>query len=41
MEKKIDETGIVPGAVLLLQTLIQVASGNIELLEYWRKERPR
>ena len=33
----IDEEGIVPGAVLSLQMLIQVASGNTELLEHWRK----
>lgn len=35
----IDEEGIVPGAVLSLQMLIQVASGNTELLEHWRKAR--
>ncbi|WP_300753368.1 hypothetical protein [Janthinobacterium sp.] len=35
--KEIDEEGIVPGAVLSLQMLIQVASGNTELLEHWRK----
>jgi hypothetical protein len=33
----IDEAGIVPGAVLSLQMLIQVASGSTELLEQWRK----
>lgn len=37
--KEIDEEGIVPGAVLTLQMLIQVASGNTELLEHWRKGR--
>lgn len=37
--QEIDEEGIVPGAVLSLQMLIQVASGNTELLEHWRKER--
>lgn len=37
--QKIDETGIVPGAILSLQMLIQVASGNTELLEHWRKAR--
>lgn len=36
---EIDEGGIVPGAVLSLQILIEVASGNIELLEQWRKAR--
>ena len=35
--QEIDEEGIVPGAVLSLQMLIQVASGNTELLEHWRK----
>ncbi len=33
----IDEAGIVPGPVLSLQMLIQVASGSTELLEQWRK----
>ncbi len=37
--KDIDEEGIVPGPVLTLQMLIQVASGNTELLEHWRKAR--
>ena len=37
--QEIDETGIVPGAILSLQMLIQVASGNTELLEHWRKAR--
>ena len=37
--QEIDEEGIVPGAVLSLQMLIQVASGNTELLEHWRKVR--
>jgi hypothetical protein len=37
--QEIDEAGIVPGAVLSLQMLIQVASGNTELLEHWRKAR--
>lgn len=39
--QEIDETGIVPGAVLSLQLLIEVASGNTELLEHWRKERAK
>jgi len=37
--QEIDEKGIVPGAVLSLQMLIEVASGNTELLEQWRKAR--
>lgn len=37
--QEIDEEGIVPGAILSLQMLIQVASGNTELLEAWRKAR--
>jgi hypothetical protein len=32
----IDEEGITPGAVLSLQLLIEVASGNTELLKRWR-----
>lgn len=39
--QEIDEKGIVPGAVLSLQMLIEVASGNTELLEQWRKARAR
>jgi hypothetical protein len=38
--QEIDESGIVPGAILSLQMLIEVASGNTELLEQWRKARP-
>ena len=38
-DKDIDEEGIVPSAVLSLQMLIQVASGNTELLGQWRKAR--
>ena len=34
-----NEEGIVPGAVLSLQILIQVASGNPDLLVLWRKAR--
>jgi len=37
--QEIDEEGIVPGSVLSLQLLIEVASGNTELLEIWRKGR--
>lgn len=39
--EEIDETGIVPGAVLSLQMLIEVASGNTELLDQWRIERAK
>jgi hypothetical protein len=39
--EEIDEAGIVPSSVLSLQMLIQVASGNTELLEHWRKGRKR
>ncbi|OLU09032.1 hypothetical protein [Achromobacter ruhlandii] len=39
--KEIDEEGIVPGTVLTLQMLIEVASGNTELLESWRKARAK
>lgn len=38
----IDEAGIVPGSILSLQMLIEVASGNTEFLEQWRKaQMPR
>jgi hypothetical protein len=37
--QEIDEEGIVPGSILSLQMLIEVASGNTELLEHWRKAR--
>ncbi|WP_116522024.1 hypothetical protein [Achromobacter insuavis] len=37
----IKEEDIVPGAVLTLEMLIQVASGNTELIERWRKARAR
>ena len=37
--QEVNEEGITPGAVLSLQMLIQVASGNTELLEQWRKSR--
>lgn len=36
-DQQIDASEIVPGTVLSLQMLIEVASGNIELLEFWRK----
>lgn len=37
--QEVDESGVVPGALLSLQMLIEVASGNNELLEQWRKAR--
>lgn len=37
--QEIDEEGIVPGPILSLQMLIEVASRNTELLENWRKGR--
>lgn len=40
-EKEIDEDSIVPGTVLSLQMLIQVAAGNTELLDQWRKYRAK
>lgn len=36
-EQEINREGIVPGAILSLQMLIQVASGSTQLLENWRK----
>ena len=38
-DEEIDEAGIVPGAILSLQMLLQVASGNTELLDAWRNQR--
>ena len=35
-EKKIDEEGIVPGPVLMLQMMLEVASGNDELLKHYQ-----
>jgi hypothetical protein len=37
--QEVDEAGIVPGPILSLQMLMQVASGNTELLEPWRNQR--
>ena len=37
--QEIDRAGIVPGIVLSLQMLIEVASGSTELLEHWRRVR--
>lgn len=35
--KEIDEEGIVPGPVLILQMMLEVLSGNEELLEHYRE----
>lgn len=40
-DAEIDEDGIVPGAMLSLQILMEVASGNKGLLEAWQKEREK
>ncbi|MBT3065291.1 hypothetical protein [Rhodoferax sp. U11-2br] len=37
----VDEEGIVPGPILSLQMLLEVASGNTELLEGWRRGRAK
>lgn len=37
--KEIDEEGIVPGPVLMLQMMLEVASGNEELLNQYRAKR--
>ena len=39
-DQEVDKEGIVPGAILSLQILIQVATGNTELLKAWRQARP-
>lgn len=36
---EIDEKGIVPGAILSLQMLLEVAGGNTKLLDAWRTQR--
>ncbi|MBK1680761.1 hypothetical protein [Rhodocyclus tenuis] len=38
-DKEVDEASIVPGSILSLQMLIEVASGNTRLLEAWRKKQ--
>lgn len=40
-DEEIDEEGIVPGAILSLQMLLEVVGGNTELLESWRRERAK
>lgn len=40
-DEEIDEAGIVPGAILSLQMLLQVASGSTELLDAWRNHRAK
>lgn len=35
--EEIDEDGIVPGAILSLQIMLEVVSGNSELLDHYRK----
>ena len=34
--KEIDEEGIIPGSVLMLQMMLEVASGNEELLRQYQ-----
>lgn len=38
-DQEIDESEIVPGSILSLQILLQVASGSTELLEVWRSQK--
>ncbi len=38
---EVDEEGIIPGAILSLQMLLEVAGGNTALLEAWRRERAK
>lgn len=40
-DAEIHEEGIVPGAILSLQMLLEVVGGNTELLEAWRSQRAR
>lgn len=37
----IDESGIVPSSVLMLNIIIQVASGNLDFLEQYRSEQSK
>lgn len=37
--KEIDEEGIVPGPVLMLQMMLEVLSGNEDLLKYYQENR--
>lgn len=37
--KEIDEEGVVPGPVLILQMMLEVASGNDELVKQYRAKR--
>ena len=39
--QEVDEDNVVPGSILSLQMLVQVASGNTELLEMWRRMREK
>ncbi|MEJ1959715.1 MAG: hypothetical protein WDM70_10105 [Nitrosomonadales bacterium] len=36
-EREIDEKGIVPGSILMIQMMIEVLSGNEELLKQYRE----
>lgn len=40
-DAEVDEEGIVPGAILSLQMLLEVVSGNTELLDAWRSQRAK
>ena len=40
-DAEVDEGGIIPGAILSLQMLLEVVSGNTELLDAWRTERSK
>jgi hypothetical protein len=40
-DTEVDEEGIVPGAILSLQMLLEVVSGNTELLDACRSQRAK
>lgn len=40
-DSEVDEEGIVPGPILSLQMLLEVVSGNTELLDAWRSQRAK
>jgi hypothetical protein len=38
--REINEDGIIPGPVLMLELMLEVANGNTELLKHYRQARP-
>ncbi len=40
-EQEIEENGIIPGPVLLIQMMLEVLSGNEELLKHYKENTPK